>query len=504
MTQLSRIELSTQLKVDLAVSALALQGSYGAVSHLAETFEVSRPTVYAARDTAAELLGQHFDSEEPPGQQKVVVVDEAQLRRAIVALRVKAPNALRPIEELLPILYPGLRVSYGKIQGILAEAEERAKLFNQQVDLSAIVAAALDEMYSQGAPVLAGVDLVSGFLFTLALKKSRSGDDWAAVLNDAKEQHLALKTVVKDAAKGIAAGVNEVYPKAEQRDDCFHAQYEMGKVLFYLERKAYAAIAKVEEVRKDIEKCRRTGRGNRTTLTGQLKAATWRCNEALALHDRYEQLMRRAQEALEHVDLLSGELREPGWMQTEIEQTAGEIMALNEKKCRKVGRYLQGRAAGLASYVKELNEHLALLSSVSDPSLVKQACVILRLLSDLEHHRRPWRKFEDRRRLLASYARLCAEAGEEAGDLLSRVELLLWLRHRASSAIEGFNAALRPHLYVHKGVTQEFLELFQAAYNLRRRRFGRHKGRSPYEVLTGEPVSDWLTMLGYPPSSSVN
>ena len=55
---------------------------------------------------------------------------------------------------------------------------------------------------------------------------------------------------------------------------------------------------------------------------------------------------------------------------------------------------------------------------------------------------------------------------------------MLHQRHRASSAIEGFNAALRPYLYVHKGATQGFLDLFRAWFNLRTRRWGRHKGTS--------------------------
>ena len=36
-------------------------------------------------------------------------------------------------------------------------------------------------MFSQGPPVLAGVDLDYGYLFGLRLCESRSGDDWAAV-----------------------------------------------------------------------------------------------------------------------------------------------------------------------------------------------------------------------------------------------------------------------------------------------------------------------------------
>jgi hypothetical protein len=62
--------------------------------------------------------------------------------------------------------------------------------------------------------------------------------------------------------------------------------------------------------------------------------------------------------------------------------------------------------------------------------------------------------------------------GPQLDALLNAVKALLEQRHRASSAIEGFNAALRPFLYVHKGVTQGFLELFRAYHNLKTRRWG--------------------------------
>ena len=47
-----------------------------------------------------------------------------------VGLRVISPNALRPIEDLIAILYPGARLSYGTIQSIAAEAEAQAAAFN--------------------------------------------------------------------------------------------------------------------------------------------------------------------------------------------------------------------------------------------------------------------------------------------------------------------------------------------------------------------------------------
>ena len=124
-----------------------------------------------------------------------VRVDDAQLRRAVVALRVLAPNAIRPIEDLVPLLYPGVKVSYGTIQQMLAEAEGRAARFNVQVSLGGVEAGALDEMFSQGEPVLAGVDLDSGYLLGLSLSATRDGEAWAELLREGQAQGLELSVV---------------------------------------------------------------------------------------------------------------------------------------------------------------------------------------------------------------------------------------------------------------------------------------------------------------------
>jgi hypothetical protein len=95
-------------------------------------------------------------------------------------------------------------------------------------------------------------------------------------------------------------------------------------------------------------------------------------------------------------------------------------------------------------------------------------------------------------------------AGHNANKVFDEVHALIARRHRASSAVENFNALLRPYLHVHKRVSQGFLELFMAWRNLRVRPMGKHKGTSAYELLTGQKVDDWLTMLGYPSSERAN
>jgi len=106
------------------------------------------------------------------------------------------------------------------------------------------------------------------------------------------------------------------------------------------------------------------------------------------------------------------------------------------------------------------------------PDAVRLACLVLHLVGILRKRPRSLQRKDRIRHLLGAFSLLEDLLGEKTDALLEAIEALLEKHHRASSAIEGFNAALRPHLYVHKGVTQNFLELFRAYYNLRTRRSG--------------------------------
>jgi hypothetical protein len=502
MTSLHRTPLTTSQKIECVAKALAGQEDGGGIAGLSREYGVSRPTVYVAKEAASEVLREHF--EEPESDPTVwVKVDPAQVRRTVVALRVMAPTALRPIEDLIPIIYPGVRLSYGKVQGMAAEAEVQAAAFNAKADLSGVRAGALDELFSQGEPVLAGVDLDSGYVFGLALRQTRSGEDWAEVLKQGQDQGLSLGVVVKDAAKGIEAGVNEVFPQAEQRDDCFHALYELNKVRRRLEQRAYGAIAAEEEARHQLPKIPLSDGKRRRRQRHQIGRAHRHCQEAIARYDTFEVALQEVQEALEGVDLTDGHLRTAEEVKARVEHAAATVQGL-DPLCHKVARYLRNRAAGLSRATGELNTRLQELATTYSLGAVAVACMLWRLVFELQNDRHPWQRAHQHRQLLGAFAYLKYLLGPQLDALLKAVKALLEQRHRASSAIEGFNAALRPFLYVHKGVTQGFLELFRAYHNLKTRRWGPHQGTSAHQCLTGQAVGDWLTLLGFPPSSTLH
>lgn len=499
MTCLNRTDLTIPQKIQCSIQALLAQ-LYGGISHLSREFEVSRPTLYAAASTANTLLEAHFS--QGSVQANTLVVDEAQLRRAVVALRVIAPNSIRSIEELIPLLYPGQSLSFGCIQSWLVEAQDKAEQFNGQVDLSAIRASALDEMFSQGDPVLAGVDLDSGYLFSLAVHESRSGDDWAQVLQCGKDQGLNLEVVVKDAALGIASGVSEIFPKAEQRDDSFHALYELGKVRHRLEQKAYAAIAAEEDALKQLGKIRAKAKEKRQAAYKKLKQAKQSCQQRIEEFDRLEQASRQITHALQWVDLSTGQWQTGDAVKTAIQQAAEQISQLPHKHCRSLATYLHNRAPGLARYADALDQQLQTLKAHYPEPAMALACVMVQLrhylkATDLTNKQ----QLRFQQQCLGAWYLLNQQLPESrVSALLETIENLWQQRHRASSAIEGFNSALRPFLYVQKRATQGFLNLFQAYFNLRTRRSGRHKGTCAYEKITGSCVTDWLTLLGYPPT----
>ena len=387
MTVLQRTDLTTSQKIQCAAAAVAGQHAHGSKTALSETYEISRPTVYAVGAAAESVLRSHFEAPLLQGAAVDVRVDDAQLRRAVVALRVLAPNAIRPIEDLVPLLYPGVKVSYGTIQHMLVEAEARAARFNAQASLGGVEAGALDEMFSQGEPVLAGVDLDSGYLFGLSLSATRDGEAWAELLREGQGQGLELSVVVKDAARGIAAGVSEVFPHAEQRDDCFHVLYEMNKVRRRLERRAYAAIEREGEALGRLGKIRAHDKVRRRKAKRALSSARRECAEAIERFDEFEAAMDTLRGALECVDIKTGELHRPEHVQALIEGVAQRIESLGVGECAKLAKYLRNRAPGLVLAQKSVLPRLEALAERWSVQAVSLGCICWYLVREL--HKRP-------------------------------------------------------------------------------------------------------------------
>jgi hypothetical protein len=490
----------------LAALALVAQGEYGVVTDLARNYGIRRQQVYDLRERARGALEAEFTPEEPTGPGRFTLeMTSADLERAVVALRVVTPASIRDIVEVLPMLY-GRRWSYGKVWNVLHLAEERAASQLAQVDLSGVDSIALDEMFSQGRPVLAGIDLDTQYLFQLEVHDDRSGETWADSLGALRDkQGLHPERVTKDAGTGLGAGVRTCWPGVDELDDLFHAVYKMGREAYRLEQAAYRAMSQVEELlhRSALAKAE----SQRRSIGQELRKARVHMVAAIDRYDDFEALRREAQEVLELSDRGSGVLRTSQEVVEVLTRISKEMMALGGKRIRSVGRYLGNRAAGLGRYLDDLGLRLQNLAEEVGGHEVVESVVRAYQASLMVARGGPrWDRTARKQELTDATRHLLDVTERDLERLQSAVGSILpelAHRHRASSAIENLNSVLRPYLVVQKHAEQGFLHLFRFYWNTRTRQWGRLKGTSAHEQLTGERVEDWLALLGFPSSEEL-
>ena len=197
----------------------------------------------------------------------------------------------------------------------------------------------------------------SGYLLVLDVCPTRSGAEWAEVLGAQQEdQGLSPSVVVKDAGSGLAAGVGEAWPKAEQRDDLFHVLYLIGKEAAHLERRAYGAIGAVEVI---VARRRRARSPTQLRSLGkELGIAEETMARSIDRYDRFEALRRETRRMLTLTERGSGQLRTSSEVTVALIRIADEMPSLGGPRILKIAGYVRNRAAGLGLYLDALQRRL--------------------------------------------------------------------------------------------------------------------------------------------------
>ena len=143
----------------------------------------------------------------------------------------------------------------------------------------------------------------------------------------------------------------------------------------------------------------------------------------------------------------------------------------------------------LLAFAVELDRELAALAQEWQIS-VATAREVLQVQSLPTWDPKRWhREAALRETLRGRYHGVCAEVQ----DLCDRVV-------RASSLVENLNSRLRTYFFLRRQLGKDYLTLLQ--FFLNHRRYLRSEdpsrvGKSPAELLTGEPHAHWLELLGY-------
>jgi hypothetical protein len=427
MPIVDRTALNSSDKLALLAKAAVCQ-AYGDITQLSDEFKVSRKTIRKVKKEGLSLLSAALT---PTGIATKVTVDIPQLKRTIISLSMNGVNSIRAIEDSIPHIYPGVRCSFGYIQALQIEAQTNAAIVNSQVDLSAIISAAIDELFCQGDPILAGIDLDSGFLFSLAHEAYREGKTWARVLNGAKSQGLALQHIVKDGAKGMTKGVNDVFPLSEQRDDAFHALYVTSKSVFKVEKRAYRLIEQEYQLGIELNKAPKkqfNKGGSKMTadekqkeieaLKEALADTTEKCSKAVARFDHASHAYRYLHRALssvhinEHINLMS-----PTSAKTLLKLSARYLIKARHPDCSDAARYIKNRLDGLTFATADFHQKQKALCVDYPQDMVALACYFHEYKRSLKKMAKN-KQLKVKQKMLGAYALIYKALNQSKADEL--------------------------------------------------------------------------------------
>ena len=281
-------QLAPQQRQGLAIQVLA---GTETVSELARQHEVSRKFLYQQVHTAEKALSEAFaPSSRPDDVLFYLPVTKAWLRQLVLGLVFICHSSTRGVVELLRDLFD-YRISLGTVHNIVHSPVAQARRINQQYDLSTILIGLLDEIFQAADPVLVGVDAASTFCFLLSPEEHRDADTWGIRLLELVDRGFAPQATIADFASGLRAGHKEALHEVPCRGDVFHALYDVGPLVRYLENRAYEAIDARAKLERKQATAKRRGRKHQS-LAKQLSYARPAEAKAIALADEVALLAR--------------------------------------------------------------------------------------------------------------------------------------------------------------------------------------------------------------------
>jgi hypothetical protein len=318
----------------------------------------------------------------------------------------------------------------------------------------------------------------------------RKAETWANQL----EPFEKLEFVISDAAKGIAAAVQEVTkarhdapsaPALEHGLDVFHTTMEAKRILAQHWRHAEAAWEKAEATARKVEQSKRQGIDARGVA--QTARAAWR--PAIASFEQVERLEAAWNRVHAALDLFGpdGRLNDRGRAQAEI---TAALRDLDGPEWSKVRNFLNDRRS--LAFLDRMHRRL----ETAEPRREWREAMAWQWW--LRHRR--VRPADPRTALVQAVAR-DRELDEEERASYARVAAVLGDTFRASSAVECMNSVLRMQQSRHRRMTQGMLDLKRLYWNSRPFRSGPRKDVSPYRALGLElPTYDFWELLHTDPA----
>jgi len=475
-----------QQRAEGVATMIAHAGAYGVVTELSRALNVSRQTLYTWCDHGLQALVAAFTPAPSAGDVP------AALERAILTLLVAGHASVRGIQTCLRTLqHQPVRLE--TIVAVIAAAERRALAWLSSHAPTSARTVALDEIYGNNrhGGYLSVVDTASLAVWAAAGPLPVDGESWTLLLWLAQEQGLRIAATVQDGGAALEAGVSAAVPQAPHGRDVWHLFRRCAQVQGRLDRRVAEETARLVTVQRQAARVAegKRPRGGRPTTDVAAQTATLAQATRTAEGVRYLSYeLHRLLEVvvLDHRGVLAAATR-----RQELAAALGLLAEVHTTT-------LPAQQSDVQGLHRQVTQALpGLLAFTAPLDAVQQGLVTVLGTDGLALVGWAWQ----RRAILGPTTDDLIAGLAPAWRHPARVLVTAWERAvRASSAAETWHSLMRPHLAVHRTVSNGLLALLAVWHNHRVFQRGSRRGHSPLHLsgLTEAPT-DWLVALGYPP-----
>lgn len=477
----------------MAIEVLSSSRGWGKVSELAETYAVSRKTIYDIASKGEQVLraGLWPGSHGPCLSEKRIRVDRNRLVRGSVVLT-EAGVSQRDVTVCLRELLD-TELSSSWVNARLAQVEAVATEVNQAWRPQIEESLSGDEIYANGQPNLLLVGNDSLYVYALTRQSSCDGETWGCTLLEGPE----CRQFASDGGTGLAAGAKAAEIEVHQLD-WDHLLRPLWGQAARLEKQAYAALQQVEERAARFEQAKTEKRLQRHL--DKWEQLNQQAAQKIEQFDAFEQIARNIDHWFALIDLESGQL-------PEVTVAIGQLQALGEQLqpwsgriYQKLSRNLKNWAPQLFSYQPLLHQALLPLQAQYGDKAITVLCRMWQIEADQKRRPLPLSQQQQRH---TWWTDCLDEAwtllGEHMWAAWDQVCLLLERSWRGSMLAECVNSLLRPVLDRRKHTDQGCLELFRLLHNVRPFKRGKRANHSPAQLVGLDVPDDPLLLLGLDP-----
>lgn len=482
----------------MVIEVLASDRPHGTVTKLAQSYAISRQSVYDIATAGREVLlrGLQPGPHGPYLTEKTIQVDRNRLVRGSVVLT-EAGVSQRDICVCLAELLD-TEPSLGWVNGELKQVEAGAALMNEQWQPAIGETLAGDEIYSHGCPNLLLVGNESLYIYRLTRQPGCDGDTWGCVLLEGPD----CPQFASDAGTGLSAGVKAAEVKIHQAD-WDHLLRPLWGQATRLEKQAYAALQAVNDRERLF---------NQATTPKRLAQhlAVWErltaeAEAKMSRFDAFYHLARQVDAQFGLIDLTTGQVRDPSGGVNALRQVGQQLQTWSGRIYHKLSSYLTNLAEALFAYQPVLVQTLTPLFDQWGVPALEALSRLWQLEADPK--RQPLSLGEQQvyhRHWNASLDQALAELGpDQLWTAWEALRTILGRSWRGSMLAECVNSLLRPVLAGRKHTDQGCLDLFRFLHNVRPFARGKRAGHSPAQLVGLDIPDDPLILLGLKPKVSI-